>query len=167
MVADSRVAPSSLNLALSDFSRRVNKMSEVDEFTKELVRLRQARFVGCKFCMSVRSATARRLGMDETISAQLTAETRPVDDLCDLSDHQRSAVQLADAFLNYPTPMGSETAADLRRNFTPEQTAELLLKLIAHRGSKPYIAMGQNADPTRDGPLLYEYAEDGSLVFQR
>jgi alkylhydroperoxidase family enzyme len=81
---------------------------------------------------------AIKRGFDENMVAQL-------DDVAhsNLTDAQKIAVKLAEAFLTDPATFGQEDRAELRRNFDDEQVAELLLDLVRFRpGSKLAVASG-------------------------
>ena len=147
--------------AAREFSRVTMKMTNVDEYTKELVRIKEARFLGCEFCMSVRSAPARRMGMNEDVLGQLAR-----GDLDAFGEREKAALSLADAFLNYPAGLTKTQKSQIEENLNEDERLEILMKLVAHRASKPYIALGMNR-PRNDGVLTpFEYGDGGELLFE-
>jgi alkylhydroperoxidase family enzyme len=111
---------------------------KVDLVTRELVRITSGRLSHCSYCRNLRLRAAIKRGFDENMVAQL-------DDVAhsNLTDAQKIAVKLAEAFLTDPATFGQEDRAELRRNFDDEQVAELLLDLVRFRpGSKLAVASG-------------------------
>ena len=131
-----------------EFSRTTMTLTQVDEYTKELVRVKEAEILGCQFCMSVRSAPARRMGMSEEILAKVATE-----DLGTFGERERAALLLADGFLNYPAELTPVQKKQIAEHFNADETLEILLKLVAHRASKPYIA-GNESTEGREQPHI-------------
>ena len=73
---------------------RVWQSPEVDQATKEVARLRNARVVDCGFCRQVRFDGARAQGLDEAACSLVTDDWRHAA----LPDRHRAALTLTDAF---------------------------------------------------------------------
>jgi hypothetical protein len=117
---------------------------QVDLVTRELVRITSGRLSHCSICRNLRLSAAIDRGFDEQMVAHLDD---PVHS--DLSDKHRAAVSFARTFLVDPTGFGELDQAELLRQFTPEQVAELLLDLVRFRpGSKLTVASGN--EPATD-----------------
>ena len=112
----------------------------LDQPTKEVARLRNARVTGCGYCRNVRFAGAREQGLGEDL----------VDLIADgyaesaLSERHKAAIRFTDAFLKHPGEVDEETRRALRDHFTPEQIVELAAGVALFMGfSKIAVALGQ------------------------
>ena len=131
-IAEARGRSQSLTFALS----AVN-----DPVLTEMVRLRNARFQDCKFCQSTRSPAARAQGATETLYAA-------IDDYesSDLTERQKAALRLADAYLLWPAGTSDEVRAGALEHFTPEQIVELILRLLCYSSDKVMISLNLDLD---------------------
>jgi alkylhydroperoxidase family enzyme len=92
----------------------------------EILRLRNARTVNCVFCKSVRYEVARRDGFSEERAQLVDQNFRDSA----LSDEEKLAVELADAYLGYPAGITPQLAARLTQHFTAAQIASMLVALM-------------------------------------
>lgn len=131
-IAEARSQGQSLTFALSAVD---------DPVLTEMVRLRNARFQDCKFCQSTRSPVARARGATETLYAA-------IDDYesSDLTDRQKAALRLADAYLLWPAGTSDEVRAGALEHFTPEQIVELILRLLVYSSDKVMISLNLDLD---------------------
>lgn len=131
----------------------------VDQPTKEVARLRNARVTGCNICKNLRFAGAREAGLTEEL----------IDDIDDdyasseLPHRFKLAVRYADVIINDPSGLPDELKTELVEEFTPEQIVELTLTTAyAMAFSKAAVAWGPPPDmpvlevptPTPDGSVL-------------
>jgi len=128
----------------------------LDQATKELARIRNARTVNCTICKSIRFDGARKEGLTEALVDQI----RDGYETSELSARQKAVLRFTDAFLS-PTP---EPDASLRRemlaHFTPAELVELTAGLALFMGfSKIAVSLGGmpeslpvNVQPTPDWP---------------
>jgi alkylhydroperoxidase family enzyme len=130
--------------------QRVAYPGKVDLVTRELVRILSGRLAHCTICRNLRLNAAIKRGFDESMTAHL----EDPDHAPDLTDRQRAALRLANAFFDDPAGFSAEAQADLLANFEPAEAAELLLDLIRFRpGSKLAVAAG--TEPAVD-ELIYQ-----------
>jgi alkylhydroperoxidase family enzyme len=131
-IAQARSRSQSLTFALA----AVN-----DPVLTEMVRLRNARFQDCKFCQSTRSPAARAQGATESLYAD-------IDDYeaSGLSERQKAALRLADAYLLWPAGTSEEVRAGALEHFTPEQIIELILRLLVYSSDKVMISLNLDLD---------------------
>ena len=119
----------------------------IDQATKEVVRLRNARLTGCGYCRSVRFAGAREEGLAETDVAM-------IDDAyatSALSQRRKAAVALTDVVLGRTEAVDDALAAALARELTPAQIVELAVTAgLCHGFSKIAVAFG----PPPDMPVM-------------
>lgn len=119
----------------------------LDQPTKEVARLRNARVTGCGICRNLRFAGARDGGLDEDQVAQID------DDHADsaLPDRFKTALRFVDVLIG-PAPAEVDDAlrADLLAEFSPAEIVELALTTTIAQGfSKAAVAWG----PAPDIPL--------------
>jgi len=92
----------------------------------EIVRLRNARTVNCVFCKSVRYDVARSDGLTEERAAMVADGYESSM----LSEREKLAIALADAYLGSPAGMGADLAAKLSSAFTQAEIASMLVALM-------------------------------------
>jgi AhpD family alkylhydroperoxidase len=119
----------------------------VDQPTKEVARLRNARVTGCNICKNLRFAGAREAGLTEDLVEQ-------VDDAFaagDLPDRYKLAVRYADVIIGNPSGLPDELKAALNDEFEPAEIVELTFTTaFAMAFSKAAVAWG----PPPDMPVL-------------
>lgn len=128
-------------------------LGEVDQATKEVARLRNARTVGCRICMNLRFAGAREAGLSEE---EATA------DLDELSPRHRLAARMTDQLLNDPAGISTELRDELRAEFGETGMVELMMTAALASGfSKAAVAWGPpEAVPTTVVPTPTPRPED-------
>jgi alkylhydroperoxidase family enzyme len=114
----------------------------VDQPTKEVGRLRNARITGCGICKNLRFDGARDAGLDEDAVA-LIDDAYPESDL---SDRWKLAIRMADALIA-DARFDESLRADLLAEFTPAQIVELAATITtAIAFSKAAVAFGAPAE---------------------
>jgi AhpD family alkylhydroperoxidase len=112
----------------------------VDQATKEVARLRNARVTGCNYCRNVRFDGARQAGLSEDLAAQID------DGFADseLTDAHKAVIRYADVFLSDPAGLTPALRAEMLRHFSPAQIVELTAGLALFMGfSKIAVVLGQ------------------------
>jgi AhpD family alkylhydroperoxidase len=131
----------------------------VDQPTKEVARLRNARVTGCNICKNLRFAGAREAGLTEELVDDIDEDYEDSD----LPDRFKLAVRYADVIINDPGGLSGTLKAELNEEFTPEQVVELTLTTaFAMAFSKAAVAWGPPPDmpvlevptPTPDGSVM-------------
>lgn len=120
----------------------------LDPVTAEVVRLRNAVHQGCNLCQGLRSKSALDSGATED---QLSAVLR--DERDRLTDHQRAAARVADAFLVDPGNLDERARAEVLEHLTPEQLVEVVVRLANWSYNKVLISLGFDLDEIR--PQVY------------
>jgi AhpD family alkylhydroperoxidase len=112
----------------------------VDQATKEVARLRNARTTNCAYCRNVRFAGARQQGLSEELVAQIADGF----EASTLSDAHKAVIRYADVFLSDPLRLTDALRAELLSHFTPAQIVELTAGLALFMGfSKIAVVLGQ------------------------
>jgi alkylhydroperoxidase family enzyme len=112
-----------------------------DPVLTEMVRLRNARFQDCHFCQSTRSPAARAQGATEALYSTIDNY-----EASDLSERQKAALRLADAYLLWPAGTSEEVKAGTAEHFTPEQIVEFILRLMVYSSDKVMISLKLDLD---------------------
>jgi alkylhydroperoxidase family enzyme len=128
----------------------------VDQATKEVARIRNARRIDCPICKAIRFAGARREGLSEDIVDQIRDDWAERD----LTPRHKAALALVDAFHDDAGALSPPTRAAIAAQFSPAERAELGAGIALFMGfSKIAVALGGLPDeipvheqPTPDVP---------------
>ena len=129
---------------------------EVDQFTKELARLRNARTVDCPICKATRFAGARDEGLDETTVELI----RDGYEESALAPRHKAVLAWVDAFLRDPAGRHDALRERMLLHWSPAQIVELTAGVALFMGfSKIAVSLGGLPDeipvhvqPTPDLP---------------
>jgi alkylhydroperoxidase family enzyme len=130
----------------------------VDEATKEVGRLRNARITGCGICKNLRFDGAVRDGLAESSVDQITDDY----DESGLSDRWKLTIRLADALIADPASVRGALGDELAAEFEPDELVELVATITtAIAFSKAAVAFGAPEEmplmvvptPTIDGTV--------------
>lgn len=125
--------------AFTDLYGTLWRHGEVDQFTKEMARLRNARTVNCPICKAIRFEGARAEGLAEEI----------VDLIHDgyetaaLEERHKAVLAWVDAFIAEPGGDHAALRARLASHYTAAQIVELTAAVALFMGfSKIAVALG-------------------------
>ena len=124
---------------------------ELDQFTKELARIRNARTVNCPICKATRFAGARAEGLVEEIVDQIRdgyAESS-------LAPRHKAVLAWVDAFLADPAGRHESLQRELLAHYSPAQIVELTAGIALFMGfSKIAVSLGGLPDeiPVHEQP---------------
>lgn len=124
---------------------------ELDQATKEIARIRNARTIDCPICKAIRFAGARAEGLGEDVIERV----RDGYEQGDLTPRQKTVLRYVDAFLTRPSEIDGALRRDLLAHFTPAQLVELTAALALFMGfSKIAVALGGLPDsiPVHEQP---------------
>jgi AhpD family alkylhydroperoxidase len=127
----------------------------VDQPTKEVARLRNARTTGCNYCKAIRFDGARDAGLTED-RVDLIADGYEASALC---PRDKTVIAYVDTMLHDPHGMTDELRAALAAELDEGQIVELTLGIgLFHGFSKIAVALGPPPEmptmivPTPDWP---------------
>jgi hypothetical protein len=83
-----------------------------------------------------------------------------------LADHQRSALELTEAFLIDPADLTPTARADLLRHFQPSQIVELVFKLMTYTVNKSIAALGFDRAISEGRLALFHYDGAGAQIIE-
>jgi alkylhydroperoxidase family enzyme len=112
--------------------------------------------------MSMRRAVARPAG-----SSDLMDEVRAYDTSDSLSDAQKVALRLHDAFLFHPGQVSAALRAEALAHFSAPQLVELALKFYFWSSNRPTVALGKLAGDAPHDPnrlTSFHYDEEGRYI---
>ena len=111
----------------------------VDQPTKEMARIRNARTIDCVVCKNTRFAGAREQGLSEEIVDRI----RDGFEASDLTPRQKAVLRWTDAFLS-PEPEPDEALrSEMLRHFKPAELVELTAAISIFMGfSKIAVSLG-------------------------
>lgn len=124
---------------------------ELDQATKELVRIRNARTVGCPICKAIRFSGARREGLTE----EVLDHVRDGWEGAPLTPRQKAVLRFTDVFLSAPGELGEADRQALLAELEPAQVVELAAALALFMGfSKIAVSLGglPDAIPVHEQP---------------
>jgi len=98
--------------------------------------------------MSVRSAVALDEGADEELLAKVDTY-----EASDLTEFQKAALRLADAYLGMPGATDDDFRAAILGQLTPAQVVETVLKLMQWSSDKVMVTLGHDLDEVCIMPL--------------
>jgi len=109
--------------------------------------------------MSLRLAGARNAGLDETMVAEV--ERR---DESRLTERQRAALQVADAFVTQPARIDDELRQRALEHLSAAELVEMLFDVIGWSQQKVLVALELDAPVDRMGPTQLDFDADGHAV---
>jgi AhpD family alkylhydroperoxidase len=147
-----------LPAAVREVHAAAMRLVALDPVTTELARLRAADYHHCRICAAVRLVSAAEAGADETFLDQ-----RRDFESSALSDAQKAALRLTDAYMADPGGIGQALVDDVCSHFTEAQIVELLLDVSAFNLQKVYVTLEIDAAPT-GGELTLAFDDRGHSV---
>jgi alkylhydroperoxidase family enzyme len=111
----------------------------LDQATKEVGRLRNARVTGCAICRNLRFDGAIEAGLNE----DHVDEIQDGYEKSDLPDRWKTTLRWADAVIGHPASEAAAVRPDVDGAFTREEVTELTLTIAIAQGfSKAAVAWG-------------------------
>lgn len=128
----------------------------VDQTTKEMARIRNARRVNCPICKAIRFAGAKQEGLTEDLVDRIRDDWAQRD----LAPRHQAALRAVDAFHDDAGAIDEDARKELLAQFTPAEIVELGAGIALFLGfSKIAVALGGLPDeipvheqPTPDVP---------------
>ena len=136
--------------AQQSFLWEVAKLTNLDPVTSELVRLRGARAHRCRLCQSLRSRTAVQAAGGVEL---FESEDHEHDEL---TERQRTALALVDAFIWQPMAWPEHLAGELRSLFSPAEVVELVVDVMRNSANKIAVALAADAPHVTEGVEYYD-----------
>jgi AhpD family alkylhydroperoxidase len=122
----------------------------LDPVVHECIRLFNAKYQGCEYCMNARQAIAVQAGLDESIVSQLSRfETST------LPDHIKAALRITSAIASAPKMVTAAVLENARRFFSDREISDIILLSVHTTSSKVTITLGVDPGKTASGRVFY------------
>lgn len=126
---------------------------QLDAVVHECIRLFNAKYQGCEYCMNARAAIAVQSGLEEAFVEQLSRfETS------DLPDKIKAALRITSAIASAPKLVTPAVLDGARQYFSDAEISDIILLSIVTTGSKVAITLG--VDPGRGASSRVFYPTD-------
>ena len=109
--------------------------------------------------MSMRRAVAWPSGSGDLMDAALAYERNET-----LSESQRVALRLHDAFLDRPAALSAAARAEALAHFSPPQIVELALKFMYWSTNRPVVTLGGDAPHDANRLTSFHYGQNGEYI---
>ena len=125
----------------------------IDAVVHECIRIFNANYQGCEYCMNARAAVAVQSGLNEGIVSKLTRF-----ESSDLPEHIKAALRITNAIASGPSSLTRALWDDARRYFSEQEVVDIVLLSIHTTGSKITITLG--LDPGRENSTRVFYPSE-------
>jgi len=123
---------------------------QLDPVVHECIRLFNANYQGCEYCLNARAAGAVQAGLDESLVSKLTRF-----ESSDLPDHIKAALRIANAVSSGPATLTKALWDDARRHFSEREVVDLVLLSVHTTGSKVTITLGLDPGKENSSRIFY------------
>ena len=123
---------------------------QLDPVVHECIRLFNANYQGCTYCLNARQAVAVQAGLDEDMVSKLQ-----VFKDSDLPDNIKAALAITDALAGAPQSVTDEMWADARKHFSEKEVVDIVLLSCFTTGSRVAIILGVEPGKEASSRLFY------------
>jgi AhpD family alkylhydroperoxidase len=127
---------------------------DLDPVVHECVRLFNANYQGCEYCLNARAAGAVQAGLDETIVEKLTRF-----ESSDLPEHIKAALRITNAVASGPQTLTQDVWDGALRFFSERQVVDLVLLSVFTTSSKVTITLGLDPGKEHSARVFYPSEE--------
>ena len=127
---------------------------QIDPVVHECIRLFNANYQGCEYCLNARAAGAVQAGLDETLVSKLTRY-----ESSDLPEHIKAALRIANAVSSGPTTLTQAMWDGARRFYSERELVDIVLLSVHTTGSKVTITLGLDPGKENSSRIFYPSEE--------
>jgi AhpD family alkylhydroperoxidase len=127
---------------------------QLDPVLHECIRLFNANYQGCEYCLNARAAGAVQAGLDEALVSKLTRF-----ESSDLPEHIKAALRVANAVSSGPTTLTQAMWDGARRFFSEQEVVDIVLLSVHTTGSKVTITLGLDPGKENSSRIFYPSEE--------
>ena len=127
---------------------------QIDPVVHECIRLFNANYQGCEYCLNARAAGAVQAGLDEELVSKLTRF-----ESSDLPEKIKAALRIANALSSGPTTLTQTLWDGARRFFSEREVVDLVLLSGFTTGSKVTITLGLDPGKENSSRIFYPSEE--------
>jgi AhpD family alkylhydroperoxidase len=127
---------------------------QLDPVVHECIRLFNAGYQGCEYCMNARAAVAVQSGLDESLVEKLSRfETS------DLPQHIKAALRVTNAMASAPKTLTQAVWDEARRHFSEQEVVDIVLLSMSTTASKVTITLGLDPGKEESSRIFYPTEE--------
>jgi AhpD family alkylhydroperoxidase len=123
---------------------------QLDPVVHECIRLFNANYQGCEYCLNARAAGAVQAGLDEALVSKLTRF-----ESSDLPEHIKAALRIANAVSSGPTTLSKKIWDGARGFFSEQEVVDIVLLSVHTTGSKVTITLGLDPGKENSARIFY------------
>ncbi len=127
---------------------------EIDPLVHECIRLFNANYQGCEYCLNARAAVAVQAGLNEDIVGKLTRF-----ESSDLPEKLKAALRIANAISSNPSSLTPDLWNATRQFFTEKELMDIVLLSIHTTSSKVTITLGLDPGKQNSSRVFYPSEE--------
>lgn len=127
---------------------------QLDPVVHECIRLFNANYQGCEYCLNARAAGAVQAGLDESLVSKLTRF-----ESSDLPEHIKAALRIANAVSSGPQTLTKELWGAARRFYSEQEVLDLVLLSVHTTASKVTITLGLDPGMESSSRVFYPSEE--------
>jgi AhpD family alkylhydroperoxidase len=122
----------------------------LDAVVHECIRLFNAKYQGCEYCMNARAAIAVQSGLDESFVEQLSRF-----ESSSLPEKIKAALRITSAIASAPKMVTPAVLEGARRFFSEQEISDIILLSVVTTGSKVAITLGVDPGKAASGRVFY------------
>jgi AhpD family alkylhydroperoxidase len=123
---------------------------QLDPLVHECIRLFNANYQGCEYCLNARAAGAVQAGLDETLVEKLTRF-----ESSDLPERIKAALRITNAVASGPQTLTEAIWEGARRFYSEQEVVDLVLLSVHTTGSKVTITLGLDPGKENSSRIFY------------
>jgi AhpD family alkylhydroperoxidase len=127
---------------------------EIDPLVHECIRLFNANYQGCEYCLNARAAVAVQAGLNEDIVGKLTRF-----ESSDLPEKVKVALRIANAISSDPSSLTKDLWEKTRKFYSEQEVVDLVLLSVHTTGSKVTITLGLDPGKENSSRVFYPSEE--------
>lgn len=127
---------------------------QIDPVVHECIRLFNANYQGCEYCLNARAAGAVQAGLDESLVSKLTRF-----ESSDLPEHIKAALRITNAVASGPTSLTRQLWDGARKYFSEQEVVDIVLLSVHTTGSKVTITLGLDPGKENSSRVFYPSEE--------
>lgn len=127
---------------------------QIDPVVHECIRLFNANYQGCEYCLNARAAGAVQAGLNEDIVSKLTRF-----ESSDMPEHIKAALRITNAIASGPQTVTQELWDAASRFYSEHELVDIVLLSVFTTGSKVTITLGLDPGKENSGRIFYPSEE--------
>jgi AhpD family alkylhydroperoxidase len=127
---------------------------QIDPLVHECIRLFNANYQGCEYCLNARAAVAVQAGLNEDIVGKLTRF-----ESSDLPEKVKVALRIANAVSSDPSSLTKDLWEKTREFYSEQEVVDLVLLSVHTTSSKVTITLGLDPGKENSSRVFYPSEE--------